>query len=156
VTIYNGLDQERVTPRHSRDEIFKILKLPPNGHYRYVTIVANMILEVKDHPTFLRAAQRVRQAVPEARFVIAGEGPLEAKRRAFAKELGLETDVFFTGPCGHIAELLSISEVCVLSSLAEGFSNSILEYMGAGRPVVVTNVGGAREAVIEGETGFMV
>jgi glycosyltransferase involved in cell wall biosynthesis len=46
--------------------------------------------------------------------------------------------------------------VCVLSSKAEGFSNSILEYMAAGRPVVATDVGGAREAVVEGETGYLV
>ena len=69
---------------------------------------------------------------------------------------GLETDVFFTGRCEHVADLLSISDVCVLSSVAEGFSNSILEYMGASRPVVATNVGGAREAIIEGETGYLV
>jgi glycosyltransferase involved in cell wall biosynthesis len=55
-----------------------------------------------------------------------------------------------------VAELLSVSEVCVLSSKAEGFSNSILEYMAAARPVVVTDVGGAREVVIEGETGHLV
>ncbi len=156
VTIYNSLDQERVTPRHSRGEIFNMFKLPPKGHYRFVTIVANLFLQVKDYPTFLRAAQRVRQAIPEARFVIAGEGPLEEMIRALARELGLERDVFFTGHCNQVAELLSISDVCVLSSKAEGFSNSILEYMGAGCPVVVTNVGGAREAVIEGETGYLV
>ena len=46
--------------------------------------------------------------------------------------------------------------MCVLSSKAEGFSNSILEYMAAARPVVVTDVGGAREAVVDGETGYVV
>ncbi len=46
--------------------------------------------------------------------------------------------------------------MCALSSTAEGFSNAILEYMAAARPVVVTDVGGAREAVIEGETGYVV
>ncbi|MGH9838066.1 MAG: glycosyltransferase [Blastocatellia bacterium] len=156
VTIYNGLDQERLTPRSGPGDIFEMLKLPPKGGCRFVTIVANLLLQVKDHPTFLRAAQRVRQAIPEARFVIAGEGHLREKMRALARELGLEKDVFFTGRCEHVAELLSVSDVCVLSSLAEGFSNSILEYMGAGRPVVVTDVGGAREAVIEGETGYLV
>src|SRR5437762_7392881 len=55
-----------------------------------------------------------------------------------------------------LADLLSISDVCVLSSKAEGFSNSILEYMAAGRPVVATDVGGAREAIVEGLTGHLV
>jgi glycosyltransferase involved in cell wall biosynthesis len=52
--------------------------------------------------------------------------------------------------------LLSISELCVLSSRAEGFSNAILEYMAAARPVVATDVGGAREVIREGETGYLV
>jgi glycosyltransferase involved in cell wall biosynthesis len=156
VTIYNSLKHERVSPRHGHEEIVKQLNLPPDGHCRFVTIVANLSNPVKDHSTFLRAAQRVRQAVPEARFILVGGGLLMDKTRAFAKELGLETDVFFTGNCKHVADLLSISDVCALSSLAEGFSNSILEYMGASRPVVATNVGGAREAIIEGETGYLV
>src|SRR5262245_41146723 len=150
VTIYNSLKHERVSPRHGREETFKLLNLPTDGHSRFVTIVANLSNPVKDQPTFLRAAQRVRRAIPEARFILAGSGPLMDKTRAFAKELGLETDVFFTGSCDHVADLLSISDVCVLSSLAEGFSNSILEYMGASRAVGATNVGWAREAIIEG------
>ena len=105
---------------------------------------------------FLRAARRVHDEVPEARFVIAGEGELEASLRLFAAELGLEREVFFTGLCSRLAELLLASDVCVLSSKAEGFSNSILEYMAAARPVVVTDVGGAREVVREGETGYIV
>jgi L-malate glycosyltransferase len=155
-TIYNGLDLERLIPRRTGDDALSLFKLPNDGDYRYVTIVANLLHPVKDHPTFLRAAKRVRQVIPTARFIVAGLGPLTDKMRALASDLGIADDVFFTGRCEQVAELLSISDVCVLSSKAEGFSNSILEYMGAGRPVVVTNVGGAREAVIEGETGFLV
>jgi L-malate glycosyltransferase len=156
VTIYNSLNQERVTPRVDRNGTFKMFKLPLNGHCRFVMIVANLTYPVKDIPTFLRAARRVRQAIPETRFIIVGGGPLMGETRALAKELGLETDVFFTGRCEQVADLLFISDVCVLSSVAEGFSNSILEYMGASRPVVATNVGGAREVIIEGETGYLV
>lgn len=155
VTIYNSLNRERVTPRFDRNGTVEKFNLPPNGHCRFVTIVANLTFPVKDYPTFLRAAQRVRQAVPDARFIIVGDGPLREETTALAKELGLGTDVFFTGLCEQVADLLSISDVCVLSSVAEGSSNSILEYMGASRPVVATNVGGAREAIIEGETGYL-
>ena len=49
-----------------------------------------------------------------------------------------------------------MSDICVLTSWAEGFSNSILEYMAAGRPVVATDVGGAREAIAHGESGYLV
>src|SRR5207247_9481866 len=76
--------------------------------------------------------------------------------RALAVQLGLANDVLFLGPCGNVAELLAVSDVCVLSSSAEGFSNAILEYMAAARPVVATDAGGAREAIQDGETGYVV
>ncbi|HKQ75645.1 MAG TPA: glycosyltransferase [Blastocatellia bacterium] len=156
VSIYNSLNQERISSQVDRNRTFKMFNLPSNGHCRFVTIVANLTYQVKDHPTFLRAAQLVRQAVPEARFIIVGGGPLMDETRALATELGLKQDVFFTGRCNQVADLLAISDVCVLSSVAEGFSNSILEYMGASRPVVATNVGGAREAIVEGKAGYLV
>jgi L-malate glycosyltransferase len=156
VTIYNGLDLERLKPQQTGADARAVLKLPWDGDHQYVTIVANLLQRVKDHPTFLRAAKRVREVIPEARFIVAGLGHLTDEMRALANDLGLADDVFFPGRVERIAELLSLSDVCVLSSLAEGFSNSILEYMGAARPVVVTDVGGAREAVSEGENGFLV
>jgi glycosyltransferase involved in cell wall biosynthesis len=158
VTVYNGLDMSRVRQpaNWQRDETLSSLGLPGEKTRRFVTIVANLQHEVKDHPTFLRAARRVHEAVPDAAFVLAGEGQLTDSLRALAAQLGLERDAFFIGRCGRIAELLAVSNVCVLSSKAEGFSNAILEYMAAARAVVVTDVGGAREAVREGETGYLV
>jgi glycosyltransferase involved in cell wall biosynthesis len=157
VTLYNGLDLARAAPRPGaeRVEVLDAFGLPRTPR-RFVTIVANMQHAVKDHPTFLRAARRVRNAVPDAAFVLAGDGRLSEELRAYAAELGLAEDVFFTGRCERVGDLLSVSDVCVLSSTAEGFSNSILEYMAASRPVVATDVGGAREAIEEGETGFVV
>ncbi len=152
---YNGLDLKRVAVQSgaTRDDILAMLSLPER---RFVTIVANLQHAVKDHPMFLRAAARVRGAVPDAAFVIAGEGKLMSGLRELTAQLGLERDVFFIGRCDRVAELLSVSDLCALSSTAEGFSNAILEYMAAARPVVVTDVGGAREAVIRGETGYIV
>jgi glycosyltransferase involved in cell wall biosynthesis len=152
------LDVRRVEPPAGlhRAAAAALFALPREEDLRFVTIVANLRHDVKDHPTFLRAARRVRAAVPAARFIIAGEGELTDRMRALAAELGLAADVFFTGRCERLAELLFVSDVCVLSSQAEGFSNAILEYMAAARPVVVTDVGGAREAVAAGETGFIV
>ena len=154
VTVYNGMDVSRMTPRMGPEAALDFFNLPRGR--RFVTIVANLRHDVKDHPTFLRAARRVSREVPDAAFVLAGEGELTEKMRALAVELGLEKDVFFVGRCAAVADLLSVSDVCVLSSRAEGFSNSILEYMAAGRAVVATRVGGAGEVVVEGETGYLV
>jgi glycosyltransferase involved in cell wall biosynthesis len=111
---------------------------------------------LKDHPTFLRAAARVLQSVPEAAFIVAGEGELMEATQELALSLGIADRTFFIGRCQDVGAVLSISDVCVLSSRSEGFSNAILEYMAAGRPVVATDVGGAREAVVHGESGYLV
>jgi glycosyltransferase involved in cell wall biosynthesis len=159
VTLYNGMDCTRVAPRadFKRDEVCARLGLPAGEKRRFVTVVANMHHEMKDQATFLRAAERVRAEIPDAAFVLAGEGNLMEGLRALAAELGLERDAFFTGRCADVSGLLAVSDVCVLSSKGvEGFSNSIIEYMAAARPVVATDVGGAAEQVVEGETGYVV
>ena len=156
--IYNGLDTSRLLPTLTRTEALSLFELPPELGQRgkFVTIVANMRHDVKDYPMFLRAASQVKSLVSEAAFLLAGEGELTESIRSLARELGIENRTFFLGRCEKIAELLSISDVCVLSSKAEGFSNSILEYMAAGCPVVATDVGGAKEALVEEVTGYLV
>lgn len=156
-TVYNGVDSRRLDQSGlpSRVKTLESLKLPSFGSHRFVAILAN-IREVKDHATFLRAARRVCDEIPDAVFVLAGGGPLIEPMRLLAKKLGLERETFFLGRCDNVAELLNISDVCVLSSRSEGFSNAILEYMAAGKPIVSTDVGGIREATGDGEAGYLV
>ena len=154
--IYNGLDFRRIASNASRSEALATLGLRPEPNSRFISIVANMRHEVKDYPMFLRAARQVKEAVPEAAFLLAGEGELQDSLEQMANDLGIQNSTYFLGRCENIGALLEVSEVCVLSSKAEGFSNSILEYMAAARPVVATNVGGAAELITEGETGYLV
>jgi L-malate glycosyltransferase len=159
ITIYNGVDLARLAPPSAapRAELLAALGLPVDRPRRFVTIVANLRHPMKDQQTFLRAARRVRAAVPDAAFVLAGEGELLETLRAYAAEQGIAADTFFLGRCARVGDLLAVSDVCVLSSkCGEGFSNAITEYMAAARPVVATDVGGAREAIVEGETGYVV
>jgi glycosyltransferase involved in cell wall biosynthesis len=156
--VYNGLDLARVKPtaHFQREQVLESFGVSALSGRQVVTIVANLEHTVKDHPTFLRAAARVLAFIPQVVFLIAGEGELLDSLRKLGSELGIKESILFLGRCERVADLLAISDVCVLSSRAEGFSNSILEYMGAGRAVVATDVGGAREAVREGETGYIV
>src|SRR5437763_11987545 len=154
---YNGLDLDRmkVRPGLTCEAARAQLGLPKTGK-RFMTIVANLRNPVKDHEVFLRAAAQVRAQVPDAAFVIAGEGELMPRLRELANQLGIAEDVHFIGRCDDVASLLFASHVGVLSSKAEGFANAILEYMAAGLPVVATDVGGAREAIVESKTGHIV
>jgi glycosyltransferase involved in cell wall biosynthesis len=156
VVIYNGLDLARFNLNGDAREALQRLDLEILRGRPVVTMVANFEYRVKDQPTLLRAAQRVKTEVPEAMFVIAGEGKFKAETERLAGELGLSETCLLIGRCASVPDLLAASDICVLSSQAEGFSNSILEYMAAGRAVVATNVGGASEAIVEGETGHLV
>ncbi len=154
--IYNGIDLERFGFADDRASVCRRFGLPTDENIRFVTIVANLRHTVKNIPMLLRAAKRVAERHANVHFVIAGEGALEMELKQQAQSLGVADRVHFIGRCTDVPALLSISSVCGLTSTAEGFSNSILEYMAAGKPVVATNVGGAAEAIIEGETGFLV
>ncbi|MBS1788275.1 MAG: glycosyltransferase [Acidobacteria bacterium] len=157
LTSYNGLDLSKFfrCAGTRREEVLNSLGMPEAAGRRLVTMVANL-RPVKDQATFLNAARLVHQAAPDAAFCLAGEGELLEPLRQQAQQLGLLQDVFFTGRCERVADLLAVSEIGVLSSTSEGFSNAIIEYLAARLPVVVTDVGGAREAVIENETGFLI
>jgi glycosyltransferase involved in cell wall biosynthesis len=153
--IHNGVDVGVFEVAASRsDEVRRELDLPEDT--KLVTVVANLRHDVKNIPMFLRAADRASQRVSNATFVIAGEGERKVDLEAMAVQLGIEQFVYFVGRCDDVPGLLAASSVCVLPSKAEGFSNSVLEYMAAGKPVVVTAVGGAAEAVVEDETGHLV
>lgn len=155
--IYNGLDLERLRPKiRDRKEICQTLGLPIDENIKFITLVANLRHAVKNQPMFLRAARKVLEKSPEAHFILAGEGELKNDLEKLAAELKIEKNTHFIGRCTQIPELLKISYACVLTSFFEGFSNSILEYMSAGKAVVATNVGGASEAIMENETGFLV
>ena len=155
--VYNGLDLERLTPRLTdRRAICEEMGLPADENIKFITMVANLRHEVKNQPMFLRAAAKVAPKFPNAHFVLAGEGARRAGLEKLAKDLNIAQNTHFTGRCALVPELLSISYAGVLTSFNEGFSNAILEYMAASLPVVATSVGGAGEAVIENETGFLV
>lgn len=155
--IYNGLDLERFEAQITdREKICKELNLPVAEKIKFITLVANLRHTVKNQPMLLRAAQKVTSEFPETHFVLAGEGELRGSLEELTDELKISQNVHFIGRCTKVPEILSISYACVLTSFNEGFSNSILEYMAAGKPVVATNVGGASEAIIENETGFLV
>ena len=157
ITSYNGLELAKFKPRQEsrQDELLASFGLSAMSGRRLVTIVANL-RPVKDQMTFLQAARLVRDVVPDVAFCLAGEGELLTPLREQAAHLGLAEDVFFTGRCERVADLLSVSDIGVLSSASEGFSNAILECMAAALPMVVTDVGGNAEAVVDGETGYVV
>jgi L-malate glycosyltransferase len=149
--LYNGVDisQFSVPPDRS---VLAAIGIPRES--RIVGIVANY-RPVKDLPMFLGAASLIAAHDPRAIFLLVGSGPLRASLAELARELGIANKVFFTDGVGSVASYLPLLEVGCLSSKNESFSNAILEYMAAGLPVVATDVGGNREAILSGVTGYL-
>lgn len=104
----------------------------------------------------LKAATLIIGRYPLVRFFVVGDGPLRQPLEEKARALGLNGTVRFLGAVPNASSLLPHFDVVVLPSLWEGMSNSLLEAMAAGKPVVATDVGGSSEVVIDGKTGFLV
>jgi glycosyltransferase involved in cell wall biosynthesis len=153
--IYNGINFERLTPdRNKVAQLRKQMKLPPGG--KVVGVMANLRPD-KDHATFLQGARIMHQVMPETRFAILGDGPLRLDIENMVRELDMEPFVTFFGHQRDIASYVSCFDVaCLCSNDVEGCSNATLEAMALGKSVVVTDVGGNREVVDDGKTGFLV
>ncbi len=110
----------------------------------------------KDYPNMLRAFALVRQRHPETVLLLAGRGALQDETEALARELHLDSAVRFLGVRDDVPALLNAADGYVMSSAWEGLPMVLLEASASGLPVVTTNVGGNAEAVLDGETGFLV
>jgi glycosyltransferase involved in cell wall biosynthesis len=152
-TLHHGLDQAAVAGWGGPDGVRAELGIPEDAPV--VGNVANF-KAAKDHPTLLAAAARVRERVPEVRFVLIGQGPLEPETRRLAAELGLEGTVVFTGFRTDAHRLLAALDVFTLSSTYEGLPIALIEAMALGRPAVVTRVGGVPEVLGDGAQGLLV
>ena len=113
---------------------------------------------VKDYATYLRAAKLVLQKHPQTRFLAIGREEPDYKQQMeqLARRLGIDRHVTWMGPLPNPLSVLPLIDVGVLSSRSEAFSNSLLEYAAAGVPAVATDVGGTRELIDDGRTGFLV
>ncbi len=121
-----------------------------------VGMTANLNRPVKRVELFIRAAGRVHAELPQAYFLVLGDGKLKPDLEALAKREGVEHNVIFLGLREDFLPYLAMMDVGCLTSDSEGFPNAILEYMAAGLPVVAPAVGGVGELVQDDETGFLV
>jgi glycosyltransferase involved in cell wall biosynthesis len=117
-------------------------------------IVANLTT-VKRHDVFLGAARIVTDAIPEVRFFAIGEGPQRAALLAQIQKLGLTDNVHLLGRRADVARMLQAMDVGVLCSEFESASNTLIEYVAAGLPVVCSDVGGNAEIIEDGVNGYL-
>lgn len=155
--IYNGVDVQRFHPQTPRPAIAGCPFDDPGCWL--IGTVGRMQL-VKDQTTLVQAFIRMLSDFPDlrgsVRLLLVGEGPLRARAQALLDEAGLGQLAWLPGHRDDIPEILRGLDCFVLPSLAEGVSNTILEAMASGLPVIATDVGGNRELVAAGRSGELV
>lgn len=151
--IHNGIDTSQLNQPLDKAAKRRELGLPENCR---IIGTAARLNSIKNIPMMLRAHKLVLKQLPDTYLVIAGQGEEEQKLKDHAVELGTADKVAFIGLRFDLAEIYPLFDVFLLTSFSEGISVTLLEAMASGVPVVVTDVGGNREVVVEGETGYLV
>jgi glycosyltransferase involved in cell wall biosynthesis len=152
--IHNGVDTRRFSPdSHARDRVRAELGIGPSDFC--IGCVGNL-LPVKDHLTVLRALPDFDAAGRSWRLLLIGEGSERGKLEAHIEAHGqLKGRVCLMGSSSRVPEMLNALDVYILPSLAEGISNSLLEAMATGVPVIATATGGNPEVILDGKSGLL-
>ena len=150
--VYEGVDLDHVSAAPTLD-VHKEFWLAHNA-----PVVGNVAALVphKGQRYLIDAAALVVRQVPDARFLVIGEGELHGELQRQIKQLRLEKHVILTGFRPDVLSLHKSFDLFVMSSVTEGLGTSALDAMACGRPVVATQAGGLSEVVIDGETGLLV
>jgi glycosyltransferase involved in cell wall biosynthesis len=152
VTVHEGIDVDRVVavePLNVREQYW----FPPHS-----LIVGNIAALVphKGQKHLIDAAAIVVREMPEARFLVLGEGELRASLEQQVKHLHLAQHVVLAGFRADVLAVLKGLDLFVMSSVTEGLGTSLLDAMAANRAIVATRAGGIPEVVVDGETGLLV
>jgi sugar transferase (PEP-CTERM/EpsH1 system associated) len=158
VHIYNGVDMQRFVPRSSRHQMIGPEGFAPPGTFVVGTV--GRMEAVKDQLTLVRSFLHLLQTVPQARerarLVLIGEGPLREASQQLLCDAGVAHLAWLPGERHDVPAIMRTLDLFILPSLAEGISNTILEAMASGLPVIATQVGGNPELVEAEQTGMLV
>jgi sugar transferase (PEP-CTERM/EpsH1 system associated) len=152
--IYNGVDLKALSKptAGARERIRAEFGYSAND---FVVVQVARLHELKDHQTALKAVDEARHKIPGLRLLLAGDGDQRSAIKQTIRERGLDQTVTLAGTRKDIADLLSASDVFLLSSISEGIPLTVIEAMAARRPVVSTAVGGLPEIIEHGVSGML-
>lgn len=152
-SIPTGVDLSRFNPLRVRDQVRQDLELAPDA---YVVLMVGVIRAIKRHEVALRAFARFRQTVPNARLLLAGDGPMRHDMEALAAQLELGDSVRFLGHRDDVPDLMGAADCLLLTSRSEGVPQVLTQGLQCGLPVVATAVGGVPEVILAEQTGLLV
>jgi glycosyltransferase involved in cell wall biosynthesis len=151
-TIINGVDTNKFSPGKGNQLVSQALNINDSD---FVVGTVGRLVDVKNYPELINAFSKFHEKHTNTKLVIVGDGPCMNDLKSLSHALGLSESIIFTGKRNDISELLKFFDVYALSSWNEGISNTLLEAMSSGVPVIASNVGGNTEIIIHGEVGFL-
>jgi glycosyltransferase involved in cell wall biosynthesis len=152
-TCYQGIDLSAERAAGDVDGVRAEFGIPAGAPV--VGTVANF-KPGKGHMYLIDAAIQVRDALPDVRFLLVGQGPLETDVRRRATELDIESSFVFAGFRDDAQRIMRAFDVVAVPALHDGLSIALLEAMSLGKPAVLTRSGGNPEVVQDGKQGFVV
>lgn len=161
VMVYNGIDLKKNSPGHDLKDVKVELGISPGSK---VVGLVGRIADGKGQDIFLKAAKLVVSKCPETKFLIVGDVLTEDQKKfknglfALSDELGIAGNVIFTGWRQDALDVIANMDILVQAStwFPEGFGRTCVEAMALEVPLVVTNIPGPSEIVVNDETGFVV
>ena len=154
--IYNGVDLDEGTKETDDDENVLIGELERICEDQFIVGCVARLAEQKAPDVFLRAAQAIKQQIPNAFFMLVGDGELKADCEAMAKDLGLQNSLMITGWVPNPRAYIQRFDVALLLSRWEGFGLAIAEYMREEKPVVATNTDAIPDLILDQWNGILV
>jgi len=151
--INNGIDIQKFSKKIDKNKIRKKFGISPE---EIVLGCVARLDPVKDLITLLKGYKMAQKCKADISLLIVGDGPCMDQIKKISCKFKLKNKIIFTGMRNNIPELLQLMDVYVQTSLYEGMSNTILEAMAAGLPVIATSVGGNNEIVIHKKTGLLI
>lgn len=148
--IYNGFNLNRIANLREPWQVKEELGIKTD----FVAGMVARIDDAKDWPTFFAAAEKLLESRKDITYIIVGNGPYLSR---YKKRIKPEFRDFFvfTGERNDVESIANIFDIGILTSYSEGISNSIMEYMALGKPVIASGAGGIPELVIHEKTGYI-
>lgn len=153
ITIHNAINTAALKVERTKDEVKEELGIGKD--HPIIGSVGRMV-PIKGYDVFLKAARLIFQAKPEVRFILAGDGPLKTELERKTEDMGLGSAVKFLGFRNDILEIINCFDIFVVSSYYEGIPIVLLEAMALKKATVATGVGGVKEIIEDGTSGFLV
>jgi glycosyltransferase involved in cell wall biosynthesis len=152
ILVPNGIRVEAYADRGRRGTTRSALGLGD----RFTWLTAGRLTEAKRHEDLLAAVRLVKAVVPDVQVLVAGTGPLHDALEDRVQEWDLAANVRLLGLRLDVPELMQAADAFVMSSAWEGLPMVLLEASASSLPIVATDVGGSRDVIADGETGFLV